>query len=231
VKFSKIKEVSKVFTITLEHIKLSMISPIEDDYLKKSWSSRLLDHFRVQLSVIGRPYIQDESLVFVGNHISYLDIPVLMAAEPKISFVSKKEVKYWPVIGFAASRAGTIFVSRGKKESRNAVKEQIANHLSKNVHRVAIFPSGTTAIHHSAKWRKGAFEIAKSKNIKVQPFRIKYDPLDVVSYVGDDTFITHLYQLFKLKNIKASIEFHEPVFVTDPILDCQRWKEWCEETW
>jgi 1-acyl-sn-glycerol-3-phosphate acyltransferase len=231
VKFSKIKDVTKVFTITLEHIKLSIISPIESMALKKSWSNRLLDHFKIELSIIGSPYSQDESLIFVGNHISYLDIPVIMAAEPKISFVSKKEVKYWPVIGVAASRAGTIFVNRGKKESRGAVKEQIANHLSKNIHRVVIFPSGTTAIHHSANWRKGAFEIAQSKNLKVQPFRIKYDPLEVVSYVGDDTFVTHLYELFKLNKIKATIEFHEPIFVSNPIEDCQRWKKWCEEVW
>jgi 1-acyl-sn-glycerol-3-phosphate acyltransferase len=48
----------------------------------------------------------------VGNHLSYLDIPLLMQSSPNISFVAKEEVGRWPVIGAGAHALNTIFVKR-----------------------------------------------------------------------------------------------------------------------
>ena len=49
----------------------------------------------------------------VANHVSWLDIPALAALEAT-RFVSKSEVRDWPVAGWLAVAAGTFFLRRGK---------------------------------------------------------------------------------------------------------------------
>lgn len=188
----------------------------------------MINLFNINVEIIGSPTKTDEPCVLVGNHISYLDIPVLMFAQPDVTFVSKKEVSYWPIIGSAAKKAQTIFVTRSNRHSRSMARDQIAKSLKDNCQKVAIFPSGTTSIYRSAFWKKGAFEIAQKNSFKVQPFRLKYHPLSEVSYVGKDNFITHMFALFELSKIKVTIEFHEPVLIDNAINDCLLWKQWCE---
>ena len=81
----------------------------------------------------------------------------------------------------------------------------------------------------SERWKKGVFEIAENNAILIQPFRVRYDPLRAAAYIDQDNFIQHLYQLFNFKKIDVSIEFHEPVVITNSIEDCDYWKNWCEQ--
>ena len=67
----------------------------------------------------GRPF------VVIGNHTSYLDVPVVASQIP-VLFVAKQDVKQWPLIGWAGYLAGTIFVDResgGKSGKYARVKE------------------------------------------------------------------------------------------------------------
>lgn len=196
--------------------------------LKYAWSRELLELFNIEVELIGLPQNKNVPCILVGNHISYLDIPLLMYFCPSITFVGKKEIKYWPVIGAAAKKAGTIFVERGKRHSRALAKKHIAQSLLENNQQVAIFPSGTTSLYRSAFWKKGAFEIAQNNNIKLQPFRLRYYPQSNVAYVGKDNFLIHMLQLFRLSKIKVVVEFHHPVNIYNSEADCFSWKNWCE---
>lgn len=182
----------------------------------------------MRVEVKGGPSSSGDPCILVGNHISYLDIPVLMKSVPEISFVSKKEVKFWPLIGQAAEKVKTIFVDRDSTQSRGKAKKQIAQALIDENKKVVIFPSGTTAIRRSVFWKKGAFEIAEKNNITVQPFRFRYEPLSAAAYVGKDNFFFHMLDLLKHREIKVVLEFHEPVIINDSVSDCHRWKNWCE---
>lgn len=218
----------KVFFITGKYLKESFNGNVNIVDLKKRWSTEILSLFNMKIEVKGMPSVQEMPCILVGNHISYLDIPVLMKSVPDISFVSKKEVKFWPLIGKAAEKVKTIFVDRGNAHSRERAKKQIARALVAEKKKVAIFPSGTTAIRRSSFWKKGAFEIAEQNHIAVQPFRFRYEPLSAAAYVGRDNFFLHMLGLFKLTEIKVVIEFHEPVLITNSLNDCKTWKEWCE---
>lgn len=224
----KIKKAVCVFLITGKYLVRSFQEQVDITALKEQWSREILSLFNLKVDVKGSPQGPGSSCLFIGNHISYLDIPVLMNHVPDISFVSKKEVKFWPLIGKAAEQVKTIFVDRGSAYSREMAKRQIATAVVKEKKQVAIFPSGTTAIRRSAFWKKGVFEIAEKNQIAVQPFRVRYDPLGVAAYVGKDHFFFHMLELFKQNEIKVIIEFHEPVFINNSQLDCSRWKEWCE---
>jgi len=223
-----IKNVFEVFKMTGKYLRLAQKNKSPIIELKKSWASDILQHLNLNIKKIGAPSTCNEPIILIGNHISYLDIPVLMQSCPEISFVSKSEVKAWPVIGKAAIQAETIFVERGSFTSRKTAKNQIANSLLLKKQKVALFPSGTTSIQPTVSWKKGAFEIAAENQIKIQPFRIRYNPLRASAYIDQDNFLLHMYQLFQFKRIDVTLEFHEPVNIQDAVSDCVYWKEWCE---
>src|SRR5262245_1777458 len=82
---------------------------------KARWLQRccgnILRAMGVKSHVTGR--IQAGSLL-VSNHVSYLDILVLSATSPTV-FVSKKEVRGWPIFGWFAQMSGTLFLDREKR--------------------------------------------------------------------------------------------------------------------
>jgi len=53
-------------------------------------------------------------VLVVANHISWLDILAIIAVHP-VRFVSKSDVKHWPVLGWIVACGGTLFIEREKK--------------------------------------------------------------------------------------------------------------------
>jgi 1-acyl-sn-glycerol-3-phosphate acyltransferase len=223
-------KVLKVFLITGKYLFLSWKKQSDIIDLKTRWSRDILNHFNINLKIEGSPVYSADPCIFIGNHISYLDIPLLLQGHPQVAFVSKKEVEKWPVIGSAAKKMKTIFVERSSRVSRNKAKEKITESLLENKAQIAIFPSGTTSLLLSSEWRKGVFEIAKNENISVQPFRIRYSPSRAAAYIDDDNLLIHMLQLFSLKSMDAFLEFHEPVSINSITEDCEFWKQWAEQT-
>lgn len=213
-----------VFTETYRALQKSNDPSQNLTQLKMEWAQSILARFNMDLSIKGQVSVEP-SVLYVGNHISYMDIPVLMSSVPDISFVAKKEISSWPLFGKAAKRMDTVFVQREAGTSRTLAKQSIREAL-KNGSRIAIFPAGTTCVSESKTWRRGAFEIAYGAGAWVQPFKLSYQPLRTVAYIDDDTFLTHLFKLSGFEKIQAEIEFHEPVKIKDPIKDCLYWNYW-----
>ena len=222
-----VKKSLSLFGKTYGYLRRSTFPDSNHAELKRLWGEESLRHVGVTIEVIGQVCL-DPSVLFVGNHISYLDIPLLMSQVHDISFVAKEEVAAWPLFGHGAKAAKTIFVKREDKADRTKSRQAITEGL-KQGHRIAIFPSGTTCLDEKKDWKKGAFEIAKENHCLVQPFRITYSPLRAAAYIDDDFFPFHLAGLFHLGPIRARIEFHPPVHVDSPIESCQRWQNWTRE--
>src|SRR4051812_31806504 len=72
------------------------------------WALRYLDLLGVELQQKGLP---PNDGILVCNHLSYLDIIVLAATRRQV-FLSKREVRNWPIIGALAQCAGTLFINR-----------------------------------------------------------------------------------------------------------------------
>jgi 1-acyl-sn-glycerol-3-phosphate acyltransferase len=214
----------KVFTETYSYIKKTKNNFDNINDLKSDWARNILSRLNVEVQILGHPEAHD-SMLFVGNHISYLDIPLIMSAATKISFVAKQELNSWPVFGSAARIIDTVFVKRSDKFSRLHAKKSVATALELGK-RIVVFPSGTTCMHEHKIWKKGSFEIANELNIWIQPFRISYSPLREVAYIDNDFFPLHLYELCKHKKITAILEFHKPVKINNPIIDCAYWQDW-----
>lgn len=108
--------------------------------LKAAWARALLGTFGMVLEADlthARP-----GALLVANHISWIDIYVINAALPA-AFVSKEEVRHWPLIGWLAARNDTIFLRRGSRGHARIINQEIATILSEGRH-VAVFPEGTT---------------------------------------------------------------------------------------
>lgn len=193
-----------------------------DDYIH-SWSDTTLKRMNVQLKVKGSP--SKKPCLFVGNHISYVDIPLVTSQVPAI-FLAKKEVGQWPVIGNAGRALGTVYVDRSSESSRKKSSLLVAEKILKNKERVVVFPSGTTSVDENVGWRLGAFRLAAENKIPVQAFKIRYSPASI-AFIGDDLFLPHLYGLLKLKKIEATIEFQRPKMIKNPETAMKNIKEWC----
>lgn len=222
--FQPAKNVVNIFGFTYSQVIKSYSEESKLENLKEEWAQKILSSLNVNLEVVGLPS-EEKSLLMVGNHISYLDIPLLMSTAKNLSFVAKYELSRWPIFGQAAKKANTVFVKRDNQHSRLSVRSQVADEV-KSGKRVVIFPSGTTSMSECKDWKRGAFSIAQAANAFVQPFRISYKQLRAVAYIDDDFFPVHLFNLSKYKNIDAKIEFHEPVKISDPIRDSEYWQNW-----
>lgn len=108
--------------------------------LKRWWSKGLLDILGIRLDADLSHAVPGSLLV--ANHISWLDIFVINAARP-CAFVSKEEVRHWPVIGWLAAVNDTVFLKRGSRGHAKLINQEIADILADGKH-VAVFPEGTT---------------------------------------------------------------------------------------
>jgi len=127
---------------------------------------------KVDLSVEGRQNLPADrrGYMFVSNHQSYVDIPVLMEALDTVAFLSKILVKYIPLIGMHAYAGGTIYFKRKDKESRQRALEDTLR-MCKESTAVVVFPEGTRSATGNLREKiyPSAIQSAYSEKIKVIP--------------------------------------------------------------
>jgi len=197
---------------------------------KQTWAQNMLSqiglsvHLKSPLPCIPKT----QSHIFVGNHVSYLDILVLMSLIPEIVFVSKSEVSKWPIIGAAALRVGTLFIERENKNHRALIREKITKQLKNQPTYLAIFPSGTTQIQKKNRWRWGIFEIAHQTQTPVIAFKLKYYPERLCAFIDDDSLLPHILSLTRHNNLSVNIEFLEPQFIKQVEMNCIQLESWAE---
>jgi fatty-acyl-CoA synthase len=108
--------------------------------------------------------------LFVANHTSYLDIPLMLAAMNRdFCFVTKRELLDWPLISLITRAGAHIPVARDRAESRGAVVARIIKTLRAG-RSVLVFPEGTFS--HDAGLRPfhaGAFRAALTAGVPVVP--------------------------------------------------------------
>jgi lyso-ornithine lipid O-acyltransferase len=221
--FQNFRRLTRVFTKTLHYIgEARTEKPI--DSLMKAWAKESIENLGVDLKVFGAAPAEVPTLL-VGNHISYLDIPVIMAIRPVV-FVAKEELGKWPVIGAACRSVGTVFVKRECGQSRKNAAKKIADAIIVDKKSICVFPSGTTTVDEIKPWKRGVFQIARDFGIPIQPFRLRYNPNDIAAFIGDDALVPHLWRLLRTGRIEANVELLPPMQVTSPESDCEHLWNW-----
>jgi 1-acyl-sn-glycerol-3-phosphate acyltransferase len=149
--------------------------------------------------------------LIVSNHLSYLDILVYSSVAPCV-FVSKREVRSWPVFGLMATLAGTVFVDRSRNVDALRVNNEMLEALAQNAV-VVLYAEGTSSNGSSVlPFRPALFEGVVKSGMPITPAHISYqledgDPGNDVCYWGDHSFLPHLLRLLSRRGVRARVGF------------------------
>lgn len=162
------------------------------------WSAKTLRVMGVRLQLQGS--FRPGAKLIVANHISWLDIMAVHAVCPEARFVSKAEVRHWPLVGRLVDAAGTLYIERASRRDAMRVVHQVAEALTAG-DTVAVFPEGTTADGHSLlPFHANLLQPAIATGTPVQPVALRFaDGGHAVSpaalYTGDITLPSSLWRL------------------------------------
>ncbi len=173
---------------------------------------------RTSLAILGcrvtvRGKAPRSPFLLISNHISYLDILLLSAFTPGL-FVSKAEIRGWPVAGAMCRTVGIIFVDRRRRRDVTRVGEQIAAALTDG-DPVILFPEGTsTPGNQVAPLKPSLLAPAAGQELDVQWAVVRYEtPPDEtpaflsVAWWGEMPLVPHAPDLLKLRRIDAELVF------------------------
>jgi 1-acyl-sn-glycerol-3-phosphate acyltransferase len=170
------------------------------------WLARLTRILGLDIVVAGTP--PDRAALWVSNHVSWLDIPVLGAVTP-MHFLSKAEVAGWPLIGRLATAGGTLYIRRGHGQVHQRAKD-IAAHIDAG-RAIVVFPEGTTTDGSAVRsFHPPLFRVATDEGRPLQPVVIRY-PHDgggshpAAPFIGDDEFHVHLWRLLREDRVRVEV--------------------------
>lgn len=162
------------------------------------WAAGLLEHMGLALEVDGR--VTAGGKLIVANHISWLDIVAIHAVCPQARFVSKADVKSWPLIARLVDSAGTLYLARERKRDAMRVVHQMAAALFAG-DTVAVFPEGTTADGRTLlPFHANLLQAAISTESRIQPVALRFsDRAHAVSpaaeFLGKTTLVQSLWRV------------------------------------
>ena len=194
-------------------LRFPSLTPEQQQARIQAWSLQLLACAGVTLEVRGTPVVTGPALM-VSNHISWLDIPVLHAAR-YCRFISKSDVKDWPIVGTLATAAGTLYIERASR--RDALRMVQSMHDSLVQREVlAVFPEGTTGDGRELlPFHANLLQAAISADACVQPVAIQFfdragEPSLIPCYVGSDTLIASLWRIVCAQGLVVRVSFGIP---------------------
>ena len=146
----------------------------------QGWSRAACRRLRLDVVVDGTP--ADAPRVYVANHRSYLDIPVL-ASVLGVGFMSRADVAGWPIVGGAARAVGCVFVERDDPGGRVRAARALVRRLA--LGSVVVFPEGTTGGERlPGPFHEGLFRLLHRLGAPVVPVTLRYG--DRRAYWTDD---------------------------------------------
>lgn len=190
-------------------------SPARRDALIRGWSAGLLAVLRVRIRVDGPAPGADVPAVIVANHISWLDI-WLIDSQRACRFVAKSEVRGWPLVGWLAHKAGTLFIQRTRRHHTAALNRQIGLALGEGAC-IAMFPEGTTSDGRQLRrFFTSLLQPAADTGAPLTPVAIRYLTADgaadlTPAYIDDMTLAASLKKILAAREIRAELRFLAPV--------------------
>ena len=174
------------------------------------WSAKMLRLLGLQLQVEGR--FKPGAKMIVANHVSWLDILVVHAVCPEARFVSKAEVRHWPLVGHLVAAGDTLYIERQRRRDALRVVHQSAEALLAG-DTVAVFPEGTTGPGPDQQllpFHANLLQAAIATAAAVQPVALRYaDRRHAVSpaalWLGETTLAQTLWLLASADGLVARL--------------------------
>ncbi len=179
--------------------------------------------FNIKVNIIGEPAAR-RHIVFLSNHLSYLDIEVISAVI-NTSFIAKDDVANWPLFGILAKLQQTVFISRDPNkaaESRALFEAALGRPMP-----LVLFAEGTSTNGETVlPFKSTLFDIFLNNHEKIQPVlqpmtlaltHIDGQPIghtvarDAYAYYGDIVLAPHLWEFAKSRGAALNVVFHPPL--------------------
>ena len=158
--------------------------------------------------------------VIIANHMSYVDGIVLGSIFP-IVFVSKKEVRSWPIVGQWNILCGTIFINRQHKEQVGQLVQEMSRKLKQDAN-ILLFPEGTSTngermlpfqtVPLAAPLRSRSIIVpATLTYTSIDDRLVSADNRDLIYWYGEMDFITHFWKLLSLRGVEVLVTIQPKV--------------------
>ncbi len=182
------------------------------NWIVSHWSRSLLNILNIEVSRQGElPRHDLVNTMFVGNHISWIDIHALNSVRA-VRFIAKADLKGWPIFGWLAKKCNTLFIEREQKKDAVRVIEEATASLKRG-DCLCYFPEGTTTDGSRLLPFKGSLMQAPiNASASIWPFAIYYpkhdgSPNTDMAFAGQTTLIASIWQIVSLNNPKVLLTF------------------------
>jgi 1-acyl-sn-glycerol-3-phosphate acyltransferase len=149
--------------------------------------------------------------VFVANHVSWLDIWLIYALRP-VRFISKADVRAWPVVGWLAEKTGTLFIERERRQHTAAIIKEAEAALAQG-DCIGLFPEGTTTDGlRLLPFHASLFQAAVAQQAPIVLIAIRYRLADggvdtAPAYYGDLSLADSLRAVLARRRIRVEARY------------------------
>jgi lyso-ornithine lipid O-acyltransferase len=193
------------------------------DWLHR-FCARAMRGMGIDIRVVGKFPVRG---AVISNHLSYLDIIVFAAVHPCV-FVSKIEIKSWPVIGWMTTMSGTVYVARGHGGSAMKARDGMQAAVDAGLP-VVFFPEGMTSNGSQLqKFHSGLLAQVMESGAPVTAAYLRYGfdadngpDVSVADDVcwGDRSLLAHVFKFLGLRGVWAEVRFADgPIVFSSDLL-------------
>lgn len=203
-----------VWGVLLAGLIFPVLDSAQRDRRIMAWSRRLLGVLGVRMQASAAPSLPGGALL-VCNHISWLDIYLIYAAQ-RVHFVSKAEVRTWPVAGWLAQKTGTLFIERGRRADTARINAEMRILMQSGAW-VAVFPEGTTSDGRGLRhFLPSLLQPAVELDCPVVPSGVRYRTLNgeysaAAAYIDGVSIWQSLKQIVSEPGLVAELQFGDPI--------------------
>lgn len=167
-----------------------------------NWANFVLKAAKLNLTVVGKENIPNGACLFVGNHQSNFDIPVILSNMNRITgAVAKKDMQKIPIMSYWMQQIHCVFMDReNPREALKVMAEGIAN--LKNGYSMLIFPEGTRSqSNYMGEFKKGSMRLAIKAGVPIVPITVY------------DTYTAMEGNNGKIKKANAKLIIDKPIYL------------------
>lgn len=183
------------------------------------WGKTMCAILSVRREVQG-PVPHEGAFLVASNHVSYLDILVLASLYPSL-FLAKREIASWPVFGWIARGAGTVFIDRDQAKDVVRAGRELSARLELGLP-VTIFPEGRSSRGvEILPFQPSLLEPAARAGVPCWATSISYEaegsalpPSRTICWHDGESLAIHFPRLLGLKRVVARVRFAEPAVLS-----------------
>ena len=189
--------------------------------LNRAYTLLLRLILNIKVTVLGdEGQLERGGYVIIANHVSYVDGIVLGSIFP-IVFVSKKEVRSWPIVGQWNILCGTIFIDRQHKEQVGLLVQEMSRKLKQEAN-ILLFPEGTSTngerllpfqtVPLAAPLRSRSIIVPATIAYRsIDDRLVSADNRDLIYWYGEMDFVTHFWKLLSLRGVEVLVTIQPKV--------------------